>query len=199
MQTWGKPRLSITLTQRVTSPLLGDLDAKVELILGNCWPFKVGDFPGRMEKKVQVKDHRSPLAGVLPSSEQIIGSIEDLEKRRMAYFKKLMTKGEVSKAFRAIVSDAKVLPYSLDGLQFLQSKNPAALPGEAPWNWDEEYVGAEDPILITFEGVVKLIRSAPKGASCGVDNFPIDILKQLTKTVTKKEFPTDTRLFLSDF
>jgi hypothetical protein len=26
--------------------------------------------------------------------------------------------------------------------------------------------------------------------------FPIDILKQLTKTVVKKEFPTDTRLFL---
>jgi hypothetical protein len=125
----------------------------------------------------------------------MIGSIEDVDKRRMAYFKKLMTKGEVSKV-RAIVSDAKVLPYSLDGLHFLQSNNPAANPGEALWNWDEEYIGAEDPILITFEGVVKLIRSAPKGASCGVDNFPIDILKQLTKTVTKKEFPTDTRLFL---
>ena len=39
---------------------------------------------------------------------QIIGSIEDLDKRRLAYFKKLMTKGEVFKAFRAIVSDAKV-------------------------------------------------------------------------------------------
>ena len=130
-----------------------DLDAKVELILGNCWPFKVGDFPGRMGKKVQVKDNRSQLAGVLPSLEQVIGSIEDLDKRRMAYFKKLMTKGEVSKAFRAIiVSDAKVLPYSLDGLQFLQSKNPAASPGEAPWSWDEEYIGAEHPILITFEG-----------------------------------------------
>ena len=33
-----------------------------------------------------------------------------------------------------------------------------------------------------------------KCASCGVDNF--DILKQLTKTVIEKEFPTDTRLFL---
>ena len=41
-----------------------------------------------------------------------------------------------------------------------------------------------------------MIRSAPKGASCGVDNFPVDILKQLTKTVVKKEFPSDTRLFL---
>ena len=153
-----------------------DLDAKVELILGNCWPFKVGDFPGRMEKKVPVKDNRSHFAGAAPSSEHVIGSIEDVDKRRMAYFKKLMTKGEVSKAYRAIVSDAKVLPYSLDGLQFLQS------PGEAAWNWDEEYIGAEGPILITFEGVVKLIRSAPKGASCGVDNFPVDILKQLTKT-----------------
>ncbi len=44
-----------------------DLDAKVEIILSNCWPFKVGDFPGRMEKKVQVKDNRSQLAGVAPS------------------------------------------------------------------------------------------------------------------------------------
>ena len=115
----------------------------------------------------------------------------------MAYFKKLMTKSEVSMAFRAIVPDAKVLPYSLDVIQFLKSRNPAASPSEAPWNWDEEYIGAEDPILITFEGVVKLIRSAPKGASCGVANFPVDILnKQSTKTVTKKEFPTDTRLFL---
>jgi hypothetical protein len=87
-----------------------------------------------MEKKVQVRDNRSQLAGVAPSSEQIIGSIEDLDKRRMVYFKKLMTKGEVSKAFRATVSDAKVFPYSLDGLQFLQSKNPAASPCEAPWN-----------------------------------------------------------------
>jgi hypothetical protein len=158
-----------------------DLDAKVKLILGNCLPFKGGDFPGRMERKVQAKDNRGQLAGAAPTSDQVIGSIEDMDKRRMAYFKKLMTKGEVSKAFRAIVLDAKVLPYSLDGLHFLlQSKNPAANPGEIPWNWDEEYVGAEDPIQISFEGVIKLIRSAPMGASCGVDNFPIDILKQLT-------------------
>ena len=113
-----------------------------------------------MEKKTQAGDKRSPIAGAESTSNQVIGSIEDLDKRRLAYFKKLMTKGEVSKAFRAIVSDAKVLPYSQDGLQFLQSKNPVVNPGEAPWNWDEEYIGAEDPILITFEGVVKLIRSA---------------------------------------
>ena len=29
-----------------------------------------------------------------------------------------------------------------------------------------------------------------------VDNFPIDILKQLSKTVVKKEFPVETRTFL---
>ena len=79
----------------------------------------MGDFPGRMEKKVQVKDNRSQLAGVAPSPEQVIESIEDLDKRQMAYFKKLMTKGEVSKTFRTIVSDAKVLPYPLDGHQCL--------------------------------------------------------------------------------
>jgi hypothetical protein len=73
-----------------------DLDAKVELILGNCWPFKVGDFPGRMEKKVQAKDGRGQLAGAASTLDQVIGSIEDVDKRRMAYFKKLMTKGEVS-------------------------------------------------------------------------------------------------------
>lgn len=79
----------------------------------------------------------------------------------MAYFK-----GKAFKTFRAIVSDTKVLPYSLDGLQFLQSKNPAATPREAPWNWNEEYVCAEDPIPIAFEAVVKLIKSTPKGAFC---------------------------------
>jgi hypothetical protein len=89
-----------------------------------------------------------------------------------------MTKGDVSKAFWAIVSDAKVLSYSLDGLQFLQSKNPAAIPGKAPWNWDEEYIGAEDPILITFEGAVKLIRSAPKqGCIMWSGQFPRQYLE----------------------
>ena len=88
---------------------------------------------------------------------------------------------------------------SPDGLQFLLSKNPAATPDEAPWNWDEQHIGAKDPIPITFEGMVKLIRSAPTtslSTSCGIDNFPVDILKQLSTTVIKKEFPMDTRLFL---
>ena len=101
-------------------------------------------------------------------------------------------------AFRAIVSDAKVLPYSLDGLQFFQSKNAAATTGEAPWNWNEEYIGAEDPILITFdEGVAGQVdQIGPEGCIMWSGQLPIDILKQLTKTVIKKEFPTDTRLFL---
>ena len=38
----------------------------------------------------------------------IIGSVKDPDKRRLDYFKKLMCQGEVSKAFRAITSDAKV-------------------------------------------------------------------------------------------
>ena len=54
----------------------------------------------------------------------------------------------------------------------------------------------EEPILLSFESVVKLIRSSSKERSCGVDNFPIDILKQLSKTVVKKEFPVETRTFL---
>ena len=54
----------------------------------------------------------------------------------------------------------------------------------------------EEPILLSFESVVKLIRSSSKGTSCGVDNFPIDILKQLSKTVVKKEFPVETWTFL---
>ena len=115
-----------------------------------------------------------------------------IEKNRLVKVVVVMSKGEVSKAYRAIVSDAKVLPYTQDGLQFLQSKNPAVSPGKAPWMWDEENSYAEEPVPIAFDSVVKLIRSAPKGASCGVDNFPVDILKQLTKTMVKKEFPTVT-------
>jgi hypothetical protein len=84
----------------------------------------------------------------------------------------------VSKAYRAIVSDAKVLPYSQDGLHSLQSKNPAVSPGKAPWTWDEENPFAEEPVPIAFDSVIKLIRSVSKGASCGVDNFPVDILSE---------------------
>ena len=40
----------------------------------------------------------------------------------MAYFKKLTTKGEVSKAFRAIVTKAKVLPYSLTVFNFFNPR-----------------------------------------------------------------------------
>ena len=73
-------------------------------------------------------------AGCLLIQDRVIGSNnEDLDKRRLAYFKKLMTKGEVSKAFRAIMSDTKVLLKSLDGLQFFQSKSSAATSGVAPW------------------------------------------------------------------
>ncbi len=54
----------------------------------------------------------------------------------------------------------------------------------------------EEPILLSFESVVKFIRSSSKGTSCGEDNFPIDILKQLSKTVVKKEFPVEMRTFL---
>jgi hypothetical protein len=53
-----------------------------------------------------------------------------------------------------------------------------------------------EPVLISFDNVVSLIRSSSKGASPGVDNFSVDILKQLAKTAVKKQFPVDTRLFL---
>ena len=59
---------------------------------------------------------------------RVIGSAMDPDKRRLDYLKKLMCQREVSKAFRAITSDAKVLPHSPEGLEFLQSKHPAADP-----------------------------------------------------------------------
>lgn len=42
-------------------------------------------------------------------------------------------------------------------------------------------------ILFSFEYVVSLIRfsSSSKDPSCSMDNFPIDILKQLAETVVK--------------
>jgi hypothetical protein len=48
--------------------------------------------------------------------------------------------------------------------------------------------------LITFDEGVDQI--GPEGCIMWSGQLPIDILKQLTKTVIKKEFPTDTRLFL---
>ena len=66
------------------------------------------------------------VGGYLRLTPSAIGSDRDPEKRRIDYFKKLICKGEeVSKAYRAIISDAKVLPYSPDGLTFLESKPPA--------------------------------------------------------------------------
>jgi len=176
-----------------------DLDAKIELILADIWPFKVRDFPGRMAKPEPVKvsgaQIRDPRSAAAAAGATVIGSDRDPDKRRLEYFKKLMVKGEVSKAFRAIVSDAKVLPHSPAGLEFLQSKHPNARPGSSPWSPADTAMEVE-PIAISFESVVSLIRSSSKGSSCGVDNFPIDILKQLAKTLVKKEFPVDTRLFL---
>jgi len=97
-------------------------------------------FPGRMTKpdpaqisRAQARDSQSTTASACA---QVIGSERDSEKRRIDYFKRLMCKGEVSKAFRAIVSDAKVLPYSPDGLTFLQSKHPALPSSSVPWDSD---------------------------------------------------------------
>ena len=86
-----------------------DLDCKINLILADTWPFKVGDFPGRMTKPKPVKFSSTPNRGPRPAAVPVvIGSDFDPDKRRLDYFKKLMSKGEVSKAYRVIVSDAKV-------------------------------------------------------------------------------------------
>jgi hypothetical protein len=176
-----------------------DLDTKLDLILANAWPFQVGDFPGRMEKSESIAFRGPNGKGPKPATGvvRVIGSAKDPDKRRLDYFKKLMCQGEVSKAYRAITSDAKVLPHSPEGLKFLQSKHPAADPAAATWSAgnDFELEGGE-PLLISLDSVASLIRSSSKGASPGVDNFPIDILKQLAKTAVKKELPVDTRLFL---
>ena len=87
-----------------------DLDCKINLILADTWPFQVGNFPGRMTKPKPVKISstpiRGPRQGAVPGGAHVIVSDIDPDKRRLDYFKKLMSKGEVSKAYRAIVSDA---------------------------------------------------------------------------------------------
>ena len=108
-----------------------DLDCKIDLIFADTWPFQVGNFPGRMTKTKPVKFSSTPSRGPRPV---VIGCSDfDPDKRRLDYFKKLMSKGEVSKAYRAIVSDAKVLPLSPEGLTFFQSKHPSPKPGSPPW------------------------------------------------------------------
>ena len=131
---------------------------------------------------VVVRDSQSTAASACA---QVIGSDRDPEKRRIDYFKKLMCKGKVSKAYHTIVSDVNVLPYSPDGLTFLQSKHPAPNSTSVPRDSDTSDRMEVEPISLSFENVVSR-----------VDNFPIDILKQLAKTVVKKEFSVDTRLFL---
>ena len=128
-----------------------DLDAKVKLILGNCWPFKGGDFPGRMERKVQAKDNRGQLTGAAPTSDQVIGSIEDMDKRRMTYLKKLMTKGEVFKAFRIGRKGTPIFT----GWSSLSSVQE---PGRNSVELGRRIRRCRGP-------QIKLIRSAPMGAS----------------------------------
>ena len=99
-----------------------DLDTKLNLILADTWPFQVGDFPGRLEKPDPTK-HGSrasggksgPQAAGGRGAARVVGSDKDSAKQRMDYFKRIMCQGEVSNAYRAITSDAKVLPYSLEG------------------------------------------------------------------------------------
>jgi hypothetical protein len=93
---------------------------------------------------------------------RVIGSAKDPDKRRLEYFKKLMSQGDVSKAFRAITSDAKVLPYSPEGLEFLQSKHPAVVdPVAAKWSAGSDFdLEGGKPLLISFDSVVSLIRLA---------------------------------------
>ena len=99
---------------------------------------------------------------------QIVGSDKDPAKQRMGYFKRMMCQGEVSKAYRAITSDAKVLPYSLEGLDDLRKKQPAADPGAVPWmaGSDFELEGAK-PLLVSFDSVIFLIRTSAKGIPSG--------------------------------
>jgi hypothetical protein len=141
----------------------------------------VSDFPARVEKKTHAGDKRSPTAGGESTSNQVIGSIEDLDKQATAGL--LQEANDQGRGFQGL-SGNRI------GRKGLRTQPPirVKLRGIGMRNTSVQRT--------PFEGVVKLIRSAPKGASCGVDNFPIDILKQLTKTVIKKEFPTDTRLFL---
>ena len=86
-----------------------------------------------MTKPKPVKFSNIPSRGPRPvAAPVVIGSDFDPDKRRLDYFKKLMSKGELSKAYRAIVTDAKVLPYSPEDLTFLQSKHPSPKPGSSP-------------------------------------------------------------------
>lgn len=55
-----------------------DLDSKIDLILGNTWPFKVGDSPGRMEKQPDLPPKRGVGPGPSPASgPKVVGSDKD--------------------------------------------------------------------------------------------------------------------------
>ena len=139
-----------------------------------------------MTKPKPVKISSTPICGprpaAVPVSDHVIDSDIDPNKRRLDYFKKLMSKGEVSKAY--LTPWRACLSFSPS----IRLRNLFLSPGRTPVTPDQM---DEEPILLSFKSVVKIIR-----ASCGVDNFPIDILKQLSKTLVKKEFPVGRRTIL---
>lgn len=171
------------------------LTDKCALILNDTWPFRVGDYAGRMKKR-SAPAKRGGVKG--PEAVQVLeaSGLVDPKKKRMQYVWKLIERGEVSRAWRAVISDSTVKGYSPGALEFLRSKHPAPLdPSDWTPNSCDEGVHVATPHIL-METVRSLIHTAARGASAGVDNFPIDILKQLSKPNLRKEFPPETTLFL---
>ena len=95
--------------------------------------------------------------------------------------------------------DTSVQHYSAGGLAFLESKHPAPRNGGGAEDWSPNAdIPPTNAEPITSDSVRDLVRTASRGAASGADNFPMDVLKQLGKTVAKKEFPVDTAQFLDN-
>ena len=81
-----------------------DLDAKLNLILADTWPFQVGDFPGRLEKPDTTKQGSRVMEGRSGPQSAAGGEVSRVVESDKDPAKKRMRQGEVSKAFRAITS-----------------------------------------------------------------------------------------------
>ena len=169
-----------------------NLSEKCHLISNNQWPFKLGDFAGRMGKVDPEKEVRSTATL----------SEEAVYRRRKKSVDALFGLGEVSKAWNCLVNDAKTACPGDDTFDLLQSKHPKRPDADRPVDAAMEIGEAAEVQVqalpaITAMDVATLIKKSAKAVSPGVDGLSMDVLKSLARCNDRAEFTHETQSFLT--
>jgi len=169
-----------------------NLSEKCHLISNNQWPFKLGDFAGRMGKVDPEKEVRSAA----------IVSEEAVYRRRKKSVDALFGLGEVSKSWNCLVNDAKTACPGDDTFELLQSKHPKRPDADRTMDSAMEISEAAEvqvqalPVITALD-VAALIKKSAKAVSPGVDGLSMDVLKSLARCNDRAEFTHETQSFLT--